>query len=264
MKKNILITGSSGYLGSYLVNNLIKEGHNIIGIDIKKPKIKNRNFNFIKKKIINLKKKEIKNLDCIIHCGTISRNYSETSKLNFFDDLFGLYFLYQQIDKNTKFIFLSSIDIYKKKIKTDYQKFKTLSEQYLINLSKIKKFNLVIIRPSTFFSKEYPKKNIAIYKIKNSIKKNKNFYLTKGAPKLNVIDIKKLYELINKQLNQKKYKQKIYNLLSKRSYNYETVFKHFKKQNKSKSKLFYVASKKRKHVKLKEQNIILKDTLDSF
>ena len=57
MKKNILITGSSGYLGSYLVNNLIKEGHNIIGIDIKKPKIKNRNFNFIKKKIINLKKR---------------------------------------------------------------------------------------------------------------------------------------------------------------------------------------------------------------
>ena len=60
MKKNILITGSSGYLGSYLVNNLIKEGHNIIGIDIKKPKIKNRNFNFIKKKNYQFKKKRNK------------------------------------------------------------------------------------------------------------------------------------------------------------------------------------------------------------
>ena len=59
MKKNILITGSSGYLGSYLVNNLIKEGHNIIGIDIKKPKNKNKNFNFIKK-IIDLKKRNKK------------------------------------------------------------------------------------------------------------------------------------------------------------------------------------------------------------
>ena len=62
MKKNILITGSSGYLGSYLVNNFIKEGHNIIGIDIKKPKIKNKNFNFKKKKIIDLKKRKIKRL----------------------------------------------------------------------------------------------------------------------------------------------------------------------------------------------------------
>lgn len=264
MNKKILITGSSGYLGSYLVNNFIKEGHNIIGIDIKKPKIKNKNFNFIKKKIIDLKKREIKNIDCIVHCGTISRNYSEISKLNFFDDLFGLYFLSQQIDKKTIFIFLSSIDIYKKKIKTDYQNFKILSEQYLINLSKIKKFNLIIIRPSTFFSKNYPKKNIAIYKIKKSIKKNRNFYLIRGAPKLNIIEIEKLYELIKKQLNQKKYKPKIFNLLNKKSYNYETVFKHFKKQNKSKSKLLYIVSKKKKPVKLKEKNIFLQDTLDSF
>ena len=36
-----------------------------------------------------------------------------------------------------------------------------------------------------------------------------------------------------------------------------------KKQNKSKSKLLYIVSKK-KPIKLKEKNIFLEDTLDSF
>ena len=132
-----------------------------------------------------------------------------------------------------------------------------MSEQYLINLSKTKKFNLIIIRPSTFFSKKYPKKNIAIYKIKKCIKKNRNFYLIRGAPKLNIIEIEKLYELIKKQLNQKKYKPKIYNLLNKKSYNYETVLIILKnKINQNQS--YFILSQKKKPVKLKEKIIFLK------
>ena len=39
MKKKILVTGSTGYLGSYLVKRLL-DNYNVIGLDIVKPKKK--------------------------------------------------------------------------------------------------------------------------------------------------------------------------------------------------------------------------------
>ena len=48
MKKKILVTGSTGYLGSYLVKRLL-DNYRVIGLDIVKPKKKflpNDSFNF--------------------------------------------------------------------------------------------------------------------------------------------------------------------------------------------------------------------------
>ena len=53
MKKKILVTGSTGYLGSYLVKRLL-DNYRVIGLDIVKPKKKYKNFTFINKKISDI------------------------------------------------------------------------------------------------------------------------------------------------------------------------------------------------------------------
>ena len=44
MRKNkrVLVTGSSGFLGSYVVDNLIDNGYEVIGIDLRKSKYEQR------------------------------------------------------------------------------------------------------------------------------------------------------------------------------------------------------------------------------
>lgn len=51
----ILITGSSGFIGSALVNHLASQGHNVMGIDIKEPKPDTASHEFIKGSILNKK-----------------------------------------------------------------------------------------------------------------------------------------------------------------------------------------------------------------
>lgn len=75
--KKIIITGSSGQLGSELVKTFINFGSIVIGIDIKKIKnFSHKNFHFIKSDISNSSKnkvifqkifKKFKNISCLIN-----------------------------------------------------------------------------------------------------------------------------------------------------------------------------------------------------
>ena len=68
-----LITGGSGFIGTNLISSLIKDGHNVLSIDIKNPKISHHNSFFLKIDLCNkiiLETEIIKfNPDFVIHLG---------------------------------------------------------------------------------------------------------------------------------------------------------------------------------------------------
>jgi UDP-glucose 4-epimerase len=79
-KKTFLVTGSAGFIGSHMVDYLLKKKHFVIGIDnLKngsleniKHNFKNNNFLFLKKDLLKDKINLKKNVDFIIHFAGIS------------------------------------------------------------------------------------------------------------------------------------------------------------------------------------------------
>ena len=74
----ILVTGSSGMIGTALVKSLLKEGHEVIGLDIRQPQEKSRHL-FIKHDLRNpisaRRWGKIKKPDLIIHLAANARVY---------------------------------------------------------------------------------------------------------------------------------------------------------------------------------------------
>ena len=54
-KKNVLVIGGSGFIGSHLVDELISKKYKVSVLDIKKSKYHNKNAKFIKCSIQNYK-----------------------------------------------------------------------------------------------------------------------------------------------------------------------------------------------------------------
>jgi len=75
----ILVTGSSGFIGSHIVDRLLEEGYETVGIDLWFNKedlyyqLENPKFEFVKGSILNedLMKKLISDCDAIIHLAAI-------------------------------------------------------------------------------------------------------------------------------------------------------------------------------------------------
>ena len=173
-KKNVLITGNLGYIGSVLTNYLGHRGYNIKGLDVgyfKKCNFNNhkiKKINQVIKDIRDINLNDLKDINIVIHLAGLSNdplgelaknitneiNYSATIKLANLAKKAGV----------ERFIFTSSQSIYGisksskkldeyKSIKnpiTQYAKSKMKSENYLLKLNS-SKFNVVIFRPSTVF-----------------------------------------------------------------------------------------------------------------
>jgi nucleoside-diphosphate-sugar epimerase len=170
MKKKIFIIGGAGYVGSVLVDELIKNNYEvtvydllIYGADVLK---KNDKLKIIKGDIRNLDllKKEISGHDTIIHLACISNDPSFElnpdlgKSINFdcFEPLIKI-----SIDQGIKqFIFASSSSVYGVKSEknvieetfleplTDYSKFKAKCEEVLFKYNN-NNFICTILRPAT-------------------------------------------------------------------------------------------------------------------
>lgn len=173
MKKNILITGGAGYVGSELVPELLKDGHKVKIIDLflyGNEVLKNsktfKDFSFIKGDIRNeeILKRALKGIDTVIHLACISNDpsFELDPKLGKSINLDSFLPLIKISKKSgcTHFIYASSSSVYGiKKEKnvtenlslkplTDYSKYKAECEKILKKEQDIN-FNISILRPST-------------------------------------------------------------------------------------------------------------------
>ena len=84
----ILVTGGSGFIGSYIVKHLIENRHHVKIIDLKEPIIKNKNIEFVKKSILGNITHEIKGCDAVFHFAALlgvdnsDKKPLETMKIN--------------------------------------------------------------------------------------------------------------------------------------------------------------------------------------
>ena len=144
MKKNILITGSSGFLGKSLVQYLTLHNLNIFTSN-RQSKDKNV-FHFDLENKYDKNFIQLKKIDVLIHCA-YSLNYSlhkEGRKIN----LLGSKKVFEMAKEiNAKIIYISSISAYKKSI-SNYGKIKFEIENLAI------KYNAIIIRPGLIYSQQ--------------------------------------------------------------------------------------------------------------
>ena len=68
--KNVLVTGSNGFVGKHLINELVKNGYQVTGVGIDDSKLKERSYRYKKIDLNNIKEiltLDLKSFDYVIH-----------------------------------------------------------------------------------------------------------------------------------------------------------------------------------------------------
>ena len=129
MKKNVLVTGAMGFVGSHWITRLTEEGHKVTGVDIKPLKNffkNNKNFKYIKASVFQYKLIEelVKKNDIICHFAGVAEPMQYLKKTKFTIQLTLLPSL-KIVDFCTKYkkklIFTSTSEIYGKLDKVPFK-----------------------------------------------------------------------------------------------------------------------------------------------
>ena len=177
-----LVTGGSGFIGSHLVDELIKQNHQITVLDkIFTKNLKNKKIKFVRTNLSNEKqlKKAFKNQDVIFHFGGLSGinesmiNPLRTAEYNIMGTL-RLLKLAKEFGIK-RFIFASTVYVNSEQ-GSFYKSSKRAAEDFIEEYRKKYKLNFTILRFGTVYGERASSEN-SIDKILNkALKKKKIIY----------------------------------------------------------------------------------------
>ena len=237
--KKALITGGSGFVGSHIVEELVKKNFKVIVLDIKKPKTKN--VVFVKNKDFKLKslKKITKKVDYVFHLSgvsdvnkvknnsiyTIENNILNTTKL-----------LEACKNSNVKrFFFASSIYAYGNTGNL-YTTSKISSELIIKNFSLLYNLNYTIFRYSSIFGSRNRGVDVISIFVNRAIKNLDLIINGDGRQTRNFIDVRRVAKFSLLALKEK-YKNKTLTIASKKGISMKNLAKKIIKFTRSNSKI---------------------------
>ena len=224
--KNILVIGGGGYVGTYLVDELIKNNYLVTVFDLfiyGNFLENNNNLNIIKGDIrdLQLLRKIIKNFDSVIHLACISNDPSFDlnpqlgKSINFdpFEDLIKIC----KHEGVKRFIYASSSSVYGVKLEkdvdenssleplTDYSKYKALCEDVLLKYND-KDFTCCVVRPATVCGYSKRQRLDLVVNILTNLSYNKKEVSIYGGeqlrPNINIKDMSNVYLFLINQPKQ--------------------------------------------------------------
>lgn len=249
---SILITGASGFVGSYLATNFSKQKKKLLLISKKKKFSINKNL--IKQVDINNYKeleKLFKNkIDYVIHCASLNETLTNKyQKLAYSTALKGTENLLKLSRKNNvkKFFFFSVLQVYgkeifgniksKKKIKieNDYTKSHFLAEKMIEKYKQNYDFNAKILRLSYSFSCPLNKKVhrpdlIPINFCIDAINSNKIYLNSDGNSRRDFIYLRDVFSKLSKMISKNNDKDIYYNFSSGQTFKIIEIAKMVQKE----------------------------------
>ena len=247
MKKNVLITGGSGFIGSYVVDALVKNKYKVTILDLNQPKRKDVKFiqgSILDKSII---RSALKNINIIFHLAAVSdiTKVKEIPLKTIKTNILGTTFLLEgarnaNIDR---FVFASSIYSYGAAGNL-YTTSKTASELIIKNYKLIYGQKFTILRYATAYGPRNREVDAVSIFVRRALKNLDLIIHGNGQQKRNYVCAEdlgygSLFALEKKATN------KIITLVSKRDTKIIDLARMIIKITKSKSKLFFDKKKRR-------------------
>jgi UDP-glucose 4-epimerase len=250
MKKRCLVTGASGFIGSHLVDYLVKKKYSVILFDQKSPQLKIKNQKFYLSGIKNFKTldKATKKIDILFHFAA-SADLNESNDKPFLaieDNINGTVNVLKACVKNKikKIIFASSIYSVSEQGGI-YSTTKLASEMIIERICKKYDIKFVILRFGTVYGERANKFNT----VKNFIdeaKRNKNIFRnTQGKEIRSYINVKDVVKIVF-LLNQKKYENGYYNIFGNQKITVKNLLNRIKKKIPG-TEIFYSKKDNRKY-----------------